>query len=107
LKRKGQPPNKAPSPKRTKTTNAFDDPTRSFCLGKLEEVFHVIFLRYPHPSGHLGEDVEKKPEELSEEEKERVIGASKQFALELEQSIFDIYAETDKQGQPSAGKNYK
>jgi hypothetical protein len=27
---------------------AEDDPTRSYCLKKLQEVFGIIFLKYPH-----------------------------------------------------------
>ncbi|KAJ6493533.1 hypothetical protein C8R47DRAFT_409491 [Mycena vitilis] len=110
LKRKAHKAH-APPPKRKKeaSEDASDDPARAFCLGKLESVFRDIFLRYPHvrqdASGGL--PVEKKPEELTEEEKAKVEDEAKQFATDLEQCVYDIYCEPDKHGKPSAGGKYK
>ncbi|KAJ7180665.1 hypothetical protein C8R46DRAFT_1070186 [Mycena filopes] len=112
LKRKAAAKAHAPPPKRKKETpssgEATDDPARAFCLGKLEGVFRDIFLRYPHVrAGGEGPPVEKKPEELSEEEKAVVEEEAKQFATELERCVYDIYSEPDKQGKTSAGGKYK
>ncbi|KAJ7898426.1 hypothetical protein B0H13DRAFT_2664550 [Mycena leptocephala] len=92
LKRKAQTQKaRAPPPKRKReaSSDASDDPARAFCLGKLEGVFHDIFLRYPH------------------EEKAKVEEEAKQFATDLEQCVYDIYSEPDKQGKSSAGGKYK
>ncbi|KAF5362569.1 hypothetical protein D9756_002357 [Leucocoprinus leucothites] len=122
-----------PAPKRKKSDatgggGVNDDAVRKYCLGKFEDVFRDVFLRYPYvralPTGEGGEGsggdvkmeegqaqssttangaiVMKKLEELSEEEKESLIGDSKRFAAELEQCVFDIYAEGD-----VAGAKYK
>ncbi|KAJ7708675.1 hypothetical protein B0H17DRAFT_1030445 [Mycena rosella] len=113
LKRKAQQKAHAPPPKRKKAASdtATDDPARAFCLGKLEGVFRDIFLRYPHVRTESTEGgasvVETKAEDLSEEEKATVEGEAKQFATDLEQCVYDIYSEPDKQGQPSAGGKYK
>ncbi|KAJ7116022.1 hypothetical protein C8R44DRAFT_555763, partial [Mycena epipterygia] len=92
-------------------SDANDDPARAFCLGKLEGVFRDIFLRYPHVRAENTEEgasvVEKKLEDLTEEEKAKVEEEAKQFATDLEQCVYDIYSEPDKQGKPSAGGRYK
>ncbi|KAJ6581495.1 hypothetical protein B0H19DRAFT_508904 [Mycena capillaripes] len=110
LKRKAQRAH-APPPKRKReaSSDASDDPARAFCLGKLESVFRDIFLRYPHvrEDASGGPLVEKKPEDLTEDEKAKVEEAAKQFATDLEQCVYDIYCEPDKQGKPSAGGKYK
>ncbi|KAJ7504346.1 hypothetical protein B0H11DRAFT_1905589 [Mycena galericulata] len=79
-----------PAPKRKKAASggagdAASEPARAFCLGKLEGVFREIFLRYPHVRGEEGMAVEKKAEELSEDEKAKVEEDAKQFATDLEQ----------------------
>jgi hypothetical protein len=90
-----------------------DDPARKYCLGKLEDVFRDIFLRYPyvHVDHQDGEGekpaMEKKQEDLTEEDKDKLKEEAKQFAIELEQCVYDIYSEPDKQGHPSAGGKYK
>ena len=89
-----------------------EDPTRKYCLQKLEEVFQQIFLRYPHvqaAEGVSGGDglVSKHVEQLSDEEREFVIGASKSFAAQLEQAMFDGYAERDRSGNATAAAQYK
>jgi hypothetical protein len=109
LKRKAQTQKaRAPPPKRKReaSSDASDDPARAFCLGKLEGVFHDIFLRYPHVRDG-GSAVEKKTEDLTEEEKAKVEEEAKQFATDLEQCVYDIYSEPDKQGKSSAGGKYK
>ncbi|KAJ6518807.1 hypothetical protein C8R45DRAFT_5653 [Mycena sanguinolenta] len=112
LKRKTVPSQKvqqapAKRKKESPASAAAEDPARAFCLGKLEGVFRDIFLRYPHVRDSEGALVETKAEELSEEDKARVEDAAKQFATELEQCVYDIYSEPDKQGRPSAGGKYK
>ena len=104
--------------KRKKPSDVVDDPTRKYCLSKLEELFHDVFLRYPHiRSESTDEDIDvkdrkptiisKKIEELSEVEREVLINEAKQFARELEDCVYDIYSEPDKQGNPHAGGKYK
>lgn len=120
LKRKNEhvshtPPTKRPKPS---DANPTDDPTRKYCLGKLEELFRDVFLKYPHvriqnEGSDIGDQppersiVEKPLGELTEEERANLLDESKEFAVELEKCVFDIYSEPDKQGNPSAGSNYK
>ncbi|KAF8892270.1 hypothetical protein BD779DRAFT_1511945 [Infundibulicybe gibba] len=107
------PPSKRKKPSDVKAT---DDPARKYCLGKLEEVFRDIFLRYPHVRGKRDtaegggdeENIIQKPlQELTEDEKGALLEEAKQFAMDLEQCVYDIYSEPDKQGMPSAGGKYK
>lgn len=79
-----------PASKRKKAAEveAVDDPIRKYCLGKLEELFRDIFLRYPHvhvkiEEGGQGQKsviIPKPLEELSDEDKDALIEESKQFA---------------------------
>jgi len=115
----------APPPKRKRSDagggGATIDPVRKYCLGKLEDVFKEVFLRYPYTrsvAGQSGETrdvksegqaqipnsqiVMKKLEELTEEEKESLIEDSRNFAAELERCVFDNYSEGD-----IAGAKYK
>jgi len=112
----------APPPKRKRSDagggGATIDPVRKYCLGKFEDVFKEVFLRYPYTrsvAGQSGETrdvklegqaqisiVMKKLEELTEEEKESLIEDSKNFAAELERCVFDNYSEGD-----IAGAKYK
>lgn len=88
---------------------ADEDPARKYCLGKLQEMFFPIFRRYPHidaPDGS-GSRVELAPENVTQEVEERLENEAKSFAVELEQCVFDIYAEPDKYGKPSVGSKYK
>lgn len=111
-----------PPAKKVKTTSPAvptEDPTRKYCLGKLEELFQGIFLRYPHiyvtSSSHdetdgvdaPGSFVEKKSDDLTEDERATVLANAKQFADELESCVYEIYCEPDKNGTPSAGGKYK
>ena len=77
-----------------------------------------MFLRYPHVRSETTDEdmdvndskikiIPKKIEELSEEEKEALINEAKQFAQDLEDCVYDIYSEPDKQGNPHAGGKYK
>ncbi|KAF8074849.1 hypothetical protein FPV67DRAFT_1357997, partial [Lyophyllum atratum] len=114
LKRKNQHPSShSPPPKRKKSdaTLPTDDPTRKYCLSKLEDLFRDIFFRYPHVrveslSGETSV-VPKPLDDLTEEEKAALVDESKHFADELEKCVFDIYSEPDKLGQSSAGSKYK
>jgi len=115
----------APPPKRKRSDTGGGgvtiDPVRKYCLGKFEDVFKEVFLRYPYTrsvAGQSGETrdvkfedqaqfpsseiVMKKLEELTEEEKESLIEDSKNFAAELERCVFDNYSEGD-----IAGAKYK
>jgi hypothetical protein len=114
LKRKHQASTLAPPPKRKKSVsehNASEDATRKYCLGRLQEVFNEIFLKYPlaDMQGSDAEDgcVSKAPKDLTEEERTRLKDLGRKFAEELEQCVFDIYSEPDKQSLPSAGGKYK
>ena len=111
LKRKAQKPHPPPAKRKKEVPEANDDPARAFCLGKLEIVFRDIFLRYPNVLRTESVDGEpsavEKTEELTEAEKAKVEEEAKQFATELEQCVYDIYSEPDKQGKPSAGGKYK
>ncbi|KAL4065850.1 transcription factor S-II, central domain-containing protein, partial [Scleroderma citrinum] len=103
----------APAAKRKRSSDVpvtvEDDPARKYCLGKLQEMFCPIFLRYPHTdaSDGSGNKVELKPEDVTDEVKQQLDNEAKAFASELEQSIFDIYAEPDKHGKQSVGSKYK
>ncbi|KAJ6610202.1 hypothetical protein B0H10DRAFT_2061219, partial [Mycena sp. CBHHK59/15] len=111
LKRKAQKAHPPPPKRKKATSDAADDPARTFCLGKLEGVFREIFLRYPHVHAEGADEdasaVEKKAEDLTEEEEAKVEEEAKQFATDLEQCVYDIYSEPDKLGRPSAGGKYK
>jgi hypothetical protein len=103
------------------TASATEDAARKYCLGKYTEMFTAIFMQYPHiqqedhaEEGETGEDekerkptIERKPEELTEEEKAKVRERATAFAAEVEQAVFDTYAEPDKYGKPSASAKYK
>jgi len=101
------------------TASATEDAARKYCLGKFTEMFTGIFMQYPYiqqdakaeEEGKDGEGkgpmVERKPEELSEEEKTQIRERATAFAAELEQAVFETYAETDKNGKAGAGVKYK
>ncbi|CDO75985.1 hypothetical protein BN946_scf184548.g2 [Trametes cinnabarina] len=104
-----QPPAKRP---RSEST-AVDDAVRKYCLGKLQELFCQIFMRYPFLNiPEEGTDIgelhpDKKPEELTQEEKEELEARAKQFGADLEQCMYELYAEPDKQGKHVAAGKYK
>ena len=108
----------SPPSKKKKSSDAVEDPARKYCLGKLEELFRDVFLRYPHVRSETtdedmdlndskGKIISKKIEELSEKEMEALIDEAKQFARDLEGCVYDIYSEPDKQGNVHAGGKYK
>ena len=109
----------SPPSKKKKSSDAVDDPARKYCLGKLEELFRDVFLRYPHVryettdedmdvnDGKESKIIPKKIEELSEKEMEALVNEANQFARDLESCIYDIYSEPDKQGNVHAGGKYK
>ena len=99
------------------TMSAAEDPARKYCLGKFTEMFSGIFLRYPYVRQKGEGDavpqemepmlVERKAEELSEEEKAQAKERATAFAAEVEQAVFDTYAEIDKFGKNGVGAKYK
>jgi hypothetical protein len=105
------------------TASATEDAARKYCLGKYTEMFTGIFMQYPYvqqedhaqaeaengegEKEHKKVMLERKPEELTEEEKAKVREGAKAFAAEVEQAVFDVYAEPDKYGKPSASTKYK
>ena len=104
------------------TLSAAEDPARKYCLGKFTEMFSGIFLRYPYVrqkrevqegegEGEVPQEmedlVERKAEELSDEDKTQARERATAFAAELEQAVFDTYAETDKLGKHGVGAKYK
>ena len=107
----------APPSKKKKATSVVgtDDPTRRYCLGKLEEILRDVFGRYPHvpltdeaeEEGQAVKLVEKTRADLTDKEKTQISEQANRFATELEQCIYDIYSEPDKQGEPHAGSKYK
>lgn len=87
------------------------DAARKYCLTKLQELFRDIFLRYPvlHDQPATDEGVpEKKPEDLSGEEKELLEAKAARFATELEECMYELYAEPDaKTGKHGVAAKYK
>jgi len=106
LKRKSQSIHPPPS-KRKKSEpsgSAEDDPARKYCLGKYQEMMTAIFLKYPHDAS--GQEIEDKVD-ISAEEKTRLQEEAKKFAADLEQCVYEIYAERDKDGNLTASGKYK
>ncbi|KAI0350712.1 hypothetical protein OH77DRAFT_1412629 [Trametes cingulata] len=104
-----QPPVKRP---RSEST-AGDDATRKYCLGKLQELFRQIFIQNPYlqPPPDSDGDGELRPvpdpSKLTPEEKEQLEARAKQFGSDLEQCIYELYSEHDKQGKQVAAGKYK
>lgn len=114
LKRRQSTASSQPEAKRKRSestvSNAGADAARKYCLTKLLELFRDIFLRYPM-LGETSDSVDlvvKKPEELSAEEKEQLEVKAGCFATELEESMYELYAEPDsKTGKHGVGTKYK
>jgi hypothetical protein len=82
-------------------------------------MFTGIFMQYPYvyPEGNAKQEegaerkkattVERKPEELTEEEMTQLRERASAFAAEVEQAVFDTYAEPDRHGKSGAGVKYK
>lgn len=103
-----------PDPKRKRSeseaSTASADVARKYCLTKLNELFRDIFLRYPVLDGIEAEQapVEKKPEELTPEEKEQIENRASRFAHDVEECMYQIYAEPDvKTGKHGVAAKYK
>ena len=114
LKRRQSATSSQPETKRKRSestvSNAGADAARKYCLTKLHELFRDVFLRYPIlGESHSNESsVEKKPEELSGEEKEQLETKAGRFSTELEECMFELYAEPDaKTGKHGVGAKYK
>ncbi|GJE91188.1 hypothetical protein PsYK624_073370 [Phanerochaete sordida] len=115
LKRRQSTASHQPEPKRKRSesdaSNAGADAARKYCLTKLQELFRDIFLRYPVLDDTAENDqlpTEKKPEELTAEEKEQIENRANRFTTELEECMFEIYAEPDaKTGKHSVAAKYK
>jgi len=113
LKRKPHGTSQQPPPKRQKSSasSAAGDPTRVYCLKKLQEVFSEIFLRYPNIQSDSADGqsapLDKKAEGFTADERAKTQENANQFANELEQCVYDIYSEPDAKGKIHAGSKYK
>jgi len=128
LKRKQSVAEGNPPAKKSKTSGgASDDPTRMYCLGKLQEIFSNIFLTFPYfpPEDSVKiEDVADGPDpnvkrsvsdegftkttaELTDEEKAHLEERAKAYAAQVEAAVFEAHNEPDKAGIPSAAGKYK
>ncbi len=102
-----------PPPKRKRSqSTAGEDAARKYCLTKLQEMFCQISLRYPILQDHGLSDngeivIDKKPEELTAEEKEQLETRAKKFATDLEECMFELYSEQDKNGKHGVAAKYK
>ncbi|PCH44335.1 hypothetical protein WOLCODRAFT_133175 [Wolfiporia cocos MD-104 SS10] len=102
-------------PEKRVRSESGEDPARKYCLTKLQEIFSGIFLRYPYlrveeTGRERPEEItepDKKQEELTDEEKEKLGQTANRFAAELEECIYELYAEPDKNGKRSAAGKYK
>jgi hypothetical protein len=120
----GNPPAKKSKP----SGGPSDDPTRKYCLGKLQEIFSTIFLTFPYfppedsvkseGEGHNGLEPNaprslsdkafiKTTAELTEEEKAQLEEKASLYATQVEVAVFDAHAEPDKAGNLSASGKYK
>ncbi|EJD07690.1 uncharacterized protein FOMMEDRAFT_101080 [Fomitiporia mediterranea MF3/22] len=119
LKRRGSTAQQ-PAAKRSKTAESpHDDAIRKYCLTKLDEIIRPMFEEYRTQVDPQGEKVEEqvKTEENKDEEpstsdsidkvKDDIDQKVKAFVYELERCMMETYAEPDKTGKPSAGRNYK
>jgi len=129
LKRKQSVAEGNPPAKKSKTFGGpNDDPTRNYCLGKLQEMFSNIFLNFPYfppedPVKIEGEGVDgpgpnvtrsvsnrgftKAIAELTDEEKVQLEEKAKAYAAQVEAAVFEAHAEPDKAGGLSAAGKYK
>lgn len=112
LKRRQSTASHQPEPKRKRSeSDAGVDAARKYCLTKLQELFRDIFLRYPILSeAPETEDIsiEKKTEELTPEEKEQLEEKANHFTTDLEECMYELYAEPDaKTGKYGVAAKYK
>lgn len=129
LKRKQSVAEGNPPAKKSKTSGGpNDDPTRKYCLGKLQEIFSNIFLTFPYlppddsvkieDDGAHGPDPNvmqsasdrgftKTTAELTDEEKAQLEEKAGAYATQVEAAVFEAHAEPDRAGIPSAAGKYK
>ena len=129
LKRKQSVSEGNPPAKKSKTSGGpNDDPTRKYCLGKLQEIFSNIFLTFPYlppedpvktedkdadGSGPIAPRVvsargfAKSMADLTDEEKSQLEEKAKAYATQVEAAVFEAHAEFDRAGIPSAAGKYK
>jgi len=129
LKRRQSVTEGNPPAKKSKTSEGpDDDPTRKYCLGKLQGIFSNIFLTFPYlPSEDLvkiedGDVDGSKPNamrsvsdkgftktaaELTDEEKIQLEEKANAYATQVEAAVFEAHAEFDKAGIPAAAGKYK
>ena len=96
----------------TSTPGPGEDAARKYCSTKLQETFIEIFLNYPILHDHYEEDeelvIDKKREELTDEEKQLLEDRARQYSNELEECIFELYSEPDaKTGKHIVAMKYK
>jgi len=129
LKRKQSVTEGNPPAKKSKTSGGpNDDPTRKYCLGKLQGIFYNIFLAFPYfpPEDSVkieDEDIDrsepnaarsvsdggftKTAAELTDEEKTQLEEKANAYATQVEAAVFEAHAEFDRAGIPSAAGKYK
>jgi hypothetical protein len=129
LKRKQSVAEGNPPAKKSKTSlGADDDPTRKYCLGKLQGMFSNIFLAFPYfppeaPIKIEDDDADgsepnatrlisdewftKTTAELTDEEKNQLEEKAKAYATQVEAAVFGAHAELDRAGIPCAAGKYK
>lgn len=84
-------------------------------MGKLQELFIDIFHKYPYlqdkpddtEAMQEGDEPDKIPDELTDEEKQMLEDRAKHFATDLESCMYDTYSEPDKTGKHMAVGKYK
>ncbi|KAG8877588.1 hypothetical protein FRB98_006623 [Tulasnella sp. 332] len=107
-----------PSKKRVKASSleerpnptAADDPVRKYCLGKLRDIVTPIFLARQKDAvdAETTTEVTSEPEPQDDESQKTEAGKKAAiFTQELEQCVFEIFAEPDKKGRKTAGPKYK
>ncbi|OBZ73643.1 Transcription factor bye1 [Grifola frondosa] len=114
-KRKKSPSSQPPAKRTRSESTAGEDAARKYCLTKLQELFCGIFLRYPflldpeHREKSSDGDIhpDKKPEDLTDEEKERLEMNAKRFGADLEECMYELYSEPDKTGKQIVAGKYK
>ncbi|EJD47952.1 hypothetical protein AURDEDRAFT_86321, partial [Auricularia subglabra TFB-10046 SS5] len=83
---------------------ASEDATRKYCTGKLLELLAPVFRDYHdwHEDGPAPKGRELPPDELQRSKDNAVA-----FVADLEHTMFEHYAEPDKNGNPHASGKYK
>ena len=125
LKRKQSVTEGNPPAKKSKTFGGpNEDPTRKYCLGKLQEIFSNVFLTFPYFPVKIEDEgadgsgpnvtrfvsndgFKKTAAELTDEEKAQLEEKAKAYATQVEAAVFEAHAELDKAGVPSAAGKYK